>query len=263
MAINKVVYGNNTLIDISDTTVAEGDVESGKTFYKNDGTQATGSYEWSWLGYKPEFVQQVYTEETALEDTLYATWTPSTTAKAIQATASVGTFSADLNNYEYLIRWTVSCTPVYVDGTVPKGTPYKECIVAYQHIFKRANSVTNIRNNVLAGNTCVTIYTTPLNVYYNTSGTITYTYSVSYGLYGALSAATFSSSTNNTPTVTVKKPTLNARCSTSYFTTTMAAAIDQTNTKFKMVGKLYRIPKGGVLNSLYQEINELYAEGLQ
>ena len=43
MAINKVEFGGNTLIDITDTTAIESDVASGKTFYLKDGTKATGT----------------------------------------------------------------------------------------------------------------------------------------------------------------------------------------------------------------------------
>lgn len=54
MAINKVIYGNETLIDITDTTATVGDVASGKTFYQKDGTKGTGSYvvksDWKKLG---------------------------------------------------------------------------------------------------------------------------------------------------------------------------------------------------------------------
>jgi hypothetical protein len=260
MAINKVVYGNNTLIDISDTTITEGDVESGKTFYKNDGTQATGSYEWSWLGYKPEFMGTVYTEEVALADTLYATWTPSTTAKTIRATATVGTFSANMVNYDYILKWKIRCIPVYTEGTTEKAAPYKECAVIYQSIFRRPNSVANINNKNFNSNACITVYTTPLNVYYNTSGALTYTYSISYGLYGAGTAATISSTTSNTPTVTIKKPTLNARCSSTYFSTTMASAIDKENTKFTMEGELYRVPAGATTRSMYNDLINLYNE---
>lgn len=41
--VNKVVYGNQTVMDITDTTAEEGDVVSGKTFYKASGARSTGS----------------------------------------------------------------------------------------------------------------------------------------------------------------------------------------------------------------------------
>lgn len=43
MAINKVVYGNDTLIDISDTTAEANNVTVGETFYLKSGEQATGT----------------------------------------------------------------------------------------------------------------------------------------------------------------------------------------------------------------------------
>ena len=46
MAINKVVYGNDTLIDITDTTAESTDVAQGEVFYNNAGvrTVGTGNY---------------------------------------------------------------------------------------------------------------------------------------------------------------------------------------------------------------------------
>lgn len=43
MAVNKVIYGNNTLIDITDTTAVASDVLNGEYFYAADGTKVTGS----------------------------------------------------------------------------------------------------------------------------------------------------------------------------------------------------------------------------
>lgn len=42
MAINKVVYGNQTLIDITDTTASATSVQSGKKFYDKSGSLITG-----------------------------------------------------------------------------------------------------------------------------------------------------------------------------------------------------------------------------
>lgn len=43
MAVNKVVFGENTLIDITDTTAVASDVKAGKDFYLASGQKITGT----------------------------------------------------------------------------------------------------------------------------------------------------------------------------------------------------------------------------
>lgn len=43
MAVNKVNYGNTTLIDLTDTTATASDVASGKYFYTNAGVRTQGT----------------------------------------------------------------------------------------------------------------------------------------------------------------------------------------------------------------------------
>lgn len=43
MAVNKVVYGSDTLLDLTADTVEAGDLRSGVTAHRKDGTQVTGT----------------------------------------------------------------------------------------------------------------------------------------------------------------------------------------------------------------------------
>lgn len=45
MAVNKVIYGESTLIDITDTTAEASDVTSGKYFYGANGVKMAGTLE--------------------------------------------------------------------------------------------------------------------------------------------------------------------------------------------------------------------------
>lgn len=66
--VNKVVYGNQTVMDISDTTAEEGDVVTGKTFYKANGARSTGS---AVIPDISNCYQTTDTAETDLQDTDY------------------------------------------------------------------------------------------------------------------------------------------------------------------------------------------------
>lgn len=254
------VTGSYSGLDVSDTTATSDTVENGKVFYNANGIKTTGSYIWNWVGSKPELVEKVYDEEVALEDTGFATWTASTTATSMRATENVDTFVADMVNYEYLLRWQYRLEVVYNAGATKKAIPKVECTEVWQTIFKRPSNLANLNSGTFNGNVCATVYTAPLYNYYNTSGTETMTYSNSYGVYPSVTAATFSSSTSNTPTVTIKTPVINARCNSTYFATGRYGDIDQTNTKYHLVCELYRIPIGGTLRSFYNNLVDTYSE---
>lgn len=201
---------------------------------------------------EPEFVQQIYDSgEIALEDTLFNGWTPSTTAKTIKATQNGSTFSGYFDEYEYLLKWETSFQAVYNAGATLKAQVYWEGADQYQVLCKRPNSFANIQADNWNGNVCVTYLTVPFIRYYNTSGSLTYTHSISYGIYPALTAATFASSTADITTVTPKCPTMNARCSSTYFATARAPELDQEESKFRIIGKLYRYKIPGEVRDMY------------
>lgn len=210
-------------------------------------------FDYNFMGKHPEFVQTVFNDEVALEDTDFATWTPSTTAASIVASENITTFVADMANYEYFLKWETSINVELQSGATTKAQLIWEGADQYQILCKRPSSMVNIQAMNFNGNVCFTYFTVPIMRYYNTSGTATYTHSISYGIYPVLVASTFSNSTSNTPTVTVKTPSVSTRCYKSYFTEARAAEVDQENTIIKRVGKLYRIEIAGAIREMYTD----------
>lgn len=218
---------------------------------------------WDWKGSTVKKLDLTYSEETALEDTDYATWTPSTTAAVIVATKNLTqTLSTDMAQYEYILHWSYRFDAAYSSGATMKAQIVTECQDAWQHLFRRPSNLTNLDSETFNSNVCVTMTTAPLLVYYNTSGTKTMTYSNTYGIYPAVQAATFSSTTSDTPTITIKTPTCSARCNSSYFALARAPELDQENSKFKWDFECFRVPQGGVLRSLYNNVVDTYNDGI-
>lgn len=196
---------------------------------------------WSWLGVEPEYVSTPYQASVALNDTLWATWEASKTAKVIKTTANAGTFSAHMDTNAYVLRWRWQIDVKSLTGQTNKAVPLYQCGEIWQFVFRRPNSLANIVAGNFNGNSTVATRSVPLIVYYNASGSQNYAYSATYGFYAATTAPTFSNSTSNTPTVTIKTPTLNARCSDTYFAIDRNAYIDGTS-HFDYICELYELP---------------------
>lgn len=214
----------------------------------------------AWLGKDAECVDDsVFSVTKKLKDTGFNGWTPSTTALIITASAAAKTFEADLENYEYYIVWECKSNMDYTgqSPTLKAHFLFSRCYMV-QQINKRPASYANILANIFDGNVCSSIYTSNFLRYYGTTtGSVTYTWSQSYGIYFGAAAATFSSSTSNTPTVTIKTPSVSARCSTTYFSTGNAAKVNQDKSEYSITGKLYRVKKAGIIRSILDNVVEL------
>lgn len=199
---------------------------------------------YNFLGVGAEFVRDLYSNSYLLKDTGFSSWTPSTTAAAIVAAASLSpTYAGDLANYEYYLRWKFDADVAYQSGTTMKYATVREVEELWQVIAKRPSSYVNIEADNWNGNNYSTYFTAGWTRYYDKNGSLTYTWSASYGLYLSATAPTFSNSTTDTPTITIKTPAINARCSSTYFSTARAANVDQDNSKMSITGEMWRVKK--------------------
>lgn len=244
----------------SGITATAADVKQGKTFANANGVLTDGTYLWNWMGDKAEFLGKIYDTTFALSTTTFDSWTPSTTAKAIKSavTLSDKAFAADLTQYEYLIRWRCRFDAAYDSGATLKAQVYREVAEIWQTVFRRPNTATDVAAENYNYAVCTTLFTTPLTMYYNSSGNLTPYFSVAYGIYPSATAAAFSSTASDTPTITPKTPAYNARCSSTYFAVGRAPELDSANSDISIVGELYRIPMGSTMRTMFEKMIDFY-----
>jgi hypothetical protein len=222
----------------------------------------------SWLGADATLVHSITPITKALKDTDFNSWTPSTTAATVVASQTLSDstqkyVATDLlsGKYNYINVWEMEMPIVYTGSPSQVALPTFSCGLLIQSMFLRSSSYANIlignmNNNVTAQTTLSSF----LRYYGKTSGSITYTWSASYGFYYANTAPTISSTTAASPTITLKTPTMSARCSTTYLSTTNAGLIDKTNTKLTYTCKVYRVRQDCYLQGFYRYLEARVAE---
>jgi len=219
----------------------------------------------AWLGAGAELVTTFTLADVKLSATNFDTWTPSTTAADILATRNAGTFTAtDAPNWNYFIVWETKIPIVYASAGTNKAKPLFLASIIINAIFRRPSSYDNLKASNYNNTVNATAYTGNFLRYYGTTtNTMTYTYAASYGLYGAATAATFSSATANSPTVTAKTPKIQARCSTTYMSTANAGYIDKDKTIISQKGYVYKVKRSTFLQGCYEReialVNEVDA----
>ena len=165
-------------------------------------------------------------------------------------------------NKAYAIKWRWQIDVMHLEGITLKAVPVRQCGEIWYTIFKRPNSIANIVSNNYNGNVAVNTRSPGLTDYYNSSGSHTYAFATSYGFYASAVAPTFSNSTSSSPTVTVKTPSFNTRCSSTYFATSRKSYID-TDSPIIMECLLYEFPKRCVETLMHESLIDLYNNPLQ
>ena len=212
----------------------------------------------AWMGKDAQLVSENwYKKVDTLDNTGLNGWTPSTTAKTCVATVTLSDakFTAtDVADWAYFIVWECGVDIAYTGSPTLKALPTFARALIVQNLVKRPNSWTAITNSTSDGTVNQAAYTASMLRYYGTTtGTLTYTWAASYGLYFTATAPTISSATAASPTITPKTPLLMARTSTTYMSATSCNAIDQGNSKWWILGsKIYRARRDCFFDGIYK-----------
>ena len=200
------------------------------------------SVQYNWMGPNMECISSsFYHSVVYVPSTTYANWTASTTAKALVASKNMTSFIAsDMDHYAYTIRWIVETNISYISTATLKAFPVRAINLFDQQIIRRPSSMDNIYASTF--NSAVTVNPVALGWmrYYNTSGTLTYTWAAAYGFYGAVVGPAITNSTSTNVTVTPRVPSLYTRCSSTIFATARKPEVDVANTYYTIHAELYR-----------------------
>lgn len=248
-----VVSGGALVSQTSRTVLENGTVD---TTLNNS---VTVNVPWLMQGPNPvENLGVIYEEETALKDTGFATWTPSTTQETIQNTIEVATFVADMAQYEYVLKWQFQFSPVYSANAEQKAMETNLSEEIYLCLYRMPYTVENVQSSNFNRNSVTNLPIASYLIYYNSNGVLSFYNGYVYGVYANQINPIFSTNSSDTPTVTVKSLSIIARCNATYFSTASAAAIDQERSKFTMRCTLYRTPIGGTMRQTYESLTDLY-----
>lgn len=231
------------------------------TFKNGNGTDlfsvAVGT--WNYLGANPVKVMDIAETETPLSATGFNTWTPSTTATTIVNSSDVGTLALDTLNYDYVLLWFFDVTVLYNGTETNTAKLLRSLQILRSEVIKRPSGLSKLIINEYNANSNAAYNNAGygLIAYYDTSSAQKISYT-NAGLFSHFAASTFSDTTSDTPTLTVKTPSIRAQCSSTFFSTANAGKVDKENTKIKLRGEIWRIDKRGVMAEIYKNIVDMY-----
>lgn len=219
---------------------------------------SSGPY--GWLGGGVEYVSKLYEWNGTLDDTTYSSWTPSTTSGTILAAQSeVAQFTIPdrtQETYYVITRWGMDFA--YNSGTTMTYAPTKFASTSVNLYYNYPGTYIQYMSGDYSSFSNTTLCNYHYLQFYNSSGNPTGS-NITYGpAYSSTSATWSTSVSGNSVTVTLSRPAISARCSTSYFTTDRAADIDTTNSTIKYRLDLFKGPRDDVITHRYKLLSDIF-----
>ena len=212
------------------------------------------------------FVKKLDSRSYKFSQTSFNNWTPSTTAATMLATQTLGTtFTAtNLLQHDYWIRWRIDIDVKYNAGTA-NAKAMTERVVGenWYAITRRPSTPAYFNSGTRNQNVAESISNYWACAYRTAADTLSIGYSPSYAFYPANSAPSLSSTSAASPTITVKTPVFNMRCSTTYLSTALANKIDKDASTLKLECDIYVSKNVGYRRSMIQEnLIETWQKGI-
>ena len=209
----------------------------------------------SWMGEDPVLVT-TYSDKVYLKDTDYATWTPSTTATKIVSGGDLAQVSRSYD-YDYVIFGKFhmyfeysgsSGTAEVSDGYNTFGTEIYQYPGNLSDMISGTNTYGSNQNLQLSGGI----------FYKSTGGVDSYSSSNTYGVY----INSVPNPTTYSDRIIPKSPDIYARCHSSYFSTSNAAAVDQDASYYEWSIEIWKVKANTTGNGAVRNmIREMWLHG--
>ena len=267
---NKEIAENGTNIDVANyatvsVTVPTGGVTqdaNGFIVLPETGGGGGGGDSWSWMGNNATKVKTVHSDKVYLEDTAYATWTPSTTAATLVSSSTLTAETVDCSDYDYYFVGRFHTHFEYGSGATQAALVSDFYSVSMRSVCGYASNLSNITNGTANRSDNLSINYICGLFYKNSSGTESFGAS-SYGVYtNTWNVHNSSSSSGSSATVTLQTPDISAGCSNTYFSTANAAAVDQAESYYELAIEIYKVDRNtSALSGKYQVLRDMWLNG--
>lgn len=199
-----------------------------------------------WLPPSAELVASAEETINLSSDTSYDSWTPTTTNTSIKSAGSARAacnykITTDYQDTALIGLCLINTSIAYPSGTTyAKGYSLKKAVCGICHYAPI--KVQDYTTTDYFG--AVATITMGLQSYYSSASAISIYHAASYGIGPTgVSWGTSSNTSTSARTVGFTRPAIYARCHSSYFSTTAAAAVDSANTNITFTYKIYTIDK--------------------